>query len=281
MKILIIGGGFCGSYCAKKLEKNFDVTLIDPKEYFEFTPSIPHVICDIEHRDKIRVAHKDYLKNTKLILGNVNEFNKDYVKVGKDVINYDYLVLSSGSTYKSPFKSNVVTVVSRSEDLLEYHNDVFKAQHILIIGGGLVGVEMAAELLTCTNKKVTLIDRGDSLLRRNPMKAREYAKNFLLKKGCELIFNDNVVKFGKNNFLTEKGKKLTADFAFICTGIVPNKINKTKTNKEGYIVVDEFLRVSDNVFSGGDVADLIEERTAQNARRHGKVICKNISRNFC
>ena len=31
-KIVIIGGGFAGSYCAKNLEKDFDVTLIDTKK---------------------------------------------------------------------------------------------------------------------------------------------------------------------------------------------------------------------------------------------------------
>ena len=276
MKIVIVGGGFCGSYCARKLEKKFDVTLIDLKDYFEFTPGIPHVVCDIDHRDKIRVNHKDYLKRANIIVDNVKKIDKGHIKLGSETIEYDYLILSSGSTYRSPFKSDVVTAVSRSEDLVNFHNEIEKAEHILVIGGGLVGVEMAAELLVCTNKKVTLIEQGSRLLKRNPEKVGDYAKEFLLKKGCEIIFDDKVVKFGKNKFLTEKGKKLIADFAFICTGIIPNKINKIKSDENGYIIVDEFLMVSDNIFAGGDVVRLNEERTAQNSRRHAQVICKNI-----
>ena len=34
-KILVIGGGFAGSYIAKKLEKKFDVTLVDTKDLKE------------------------------------------------------------------------------------------------------------------------------------------------------------------------------------------------------------------------------------------------------
>ncbi|MBI2106459.1 FAD-dependent oxidoreductase [Candidatus Woesearchaeota archaeon] len=283
MNIVIIGGGFCGSYCARNLEKKFDVTLIDSKDYFEFTPGIPHVVCDINHRDEIRVKHKDYLKKANVIVGKVGSIEKNYVKVNKENINYDYLVLSSGSTYRSPFKSDIVTAVSRSEDLVNFHNEIEKAEHILVIGGGLVGVEMAAELLSCTNKKVTLIEQGSRLLKRNPEKVGDYAKEFLFKKGCEIIFDDKVVKFGKNKFLTEKGKKLTADFAFICTGIIPNsdiKSENIKLDEKGFIIVDEFLRVSDNIFAGGDVASLNEERTAQNSRRHAQVICKNIVNNI-
>ena len=38
--VVIIGGGFAGSVCAKKLEQDFKVTLVDTEDYFEFTPSI-------------------------------------------------------------------------------------------------------------------------------------------------------------------------------------------------------------------------------------------------
>ena len=31
---------FIGAYCAKKLEREFDMMLIDTKDYFEFTPGI-------------------------------------------------------------------------------------------------------------------------------------------------------------------------------------------------------------------------------------------------
>ncbi|MBI4159134.1 FAD-dependent oxidoreductase [Candidatus Woesearchaeota archaeon] len=281
MVVVIVGGGFCGSYCARKLEKKFDVILIDSKDYFEFTPGIPHVVCDIEHRDKIRVRHEDYLRKAKIIIGTVETVTKDYVRVNNKIINYDYLILSSGSIYRSPFKSNIITAVSRSEDLVNFHNEIEKAEHILVIGGGLVGVEMAAELLTYTNKEVTLIEQGSRLLKRNPEKVGDYAKEFLLKKECEIIFDDKVVKFGKNNFLTEKGKQLVADFAFICTGIIPNskfdfKGFDVKFDAKGYLIVDEYLRISDSIFVGGDVVSLNEERTAQNARRHAETICKNI-----
>ena len=39
-KVVVVGGGFTGSNTARLLEKDFDVTLIDTKSYFVFTPSI-------------------------------------------------------------------------------------------------------------------------------------------------------------------------------------------------------------------------------------------------
>ncbi len=281
MNIVIVGGGFCGSYCARKLEKYFDVTLIDSNDYFEFTPGIPHVVCDVKHRDAIRVKHADYLKKAKVIVGNVTKINIHNVFIGNQKFFYDYLILSAGSAYKTPFKSEIISSITRSQDLLDVHEHVEKAETILVIGGGLVGTEMAAELLICMNKKVILIDQGDILIRRNPVKAKEYAEKFLIKHGCNIIFNDAVVKFTKNDFVTKNGKILHADFAFICTGIIPNskfdfKNIDIKFDAKRHLIADEYLRISNSIFAGGDVVSLNEERTAQNARRHAEIICKNV-----
>jgi hypothetical protein len=37
-KLVIVGGGYAGTYAAVKLQNHFDTTLIDTKSYFEFTP---------------------------------------------------------------------------------------------------------------------------------------------------------------------------------------------------------------------------------------------------
>ena len=47
MKILILGGGFGGIYCAKRLQqikqKNMDIELISDNNYFIFQPLLPEV----------------------------------------------------------------------------------------------------------------------------------------------------------------------------------------------------------------------------------------------
>ena len=55
-KIIIIGGGFAGAYCAWKLEKDFDVTLIDNISAFGlliFFLVIKVFFLDASHIDKI------------------------------------------------------------------------------------------------------------------------------------------------------------------------------------------------------------------------------------
>ena len=80
-RVVIIGGGFAGSFVASKLERDFLVTLIDSKDYFEYTPSILRLVVNPKIISKIRVSHKNYLKKSEIVVGHVNEISKEYVKV--------------------------------------------------------------------------------------------------------------------------------------------------------------------------------------------------------
>ncbi len=282
-KVVIIGGGFCGSLCARKLERNFKVTLIDKHDYFEFIPAVPRILLSGTDNSKIRILHSQYLKNSNIIKSEVNKVDKGFVQLenGRKV-DYDYLVIAAGSRY-TPFKAENAVSISRSTDLLKYSTKIKKANSILIIGGGLVGVELAGELTTKTNKKITIVQGGDRLIERNSVRASEYVKNFLEKRGCEILFNERIKKpvEGEKTFYTESGKKIKAELAFICTGITPNSdilnfYDKKKIDSRGYLIVNKNLKVSDNIFAGGDISSLSEEKTAQNAIRNAETICKNI-----
>src|SRR3989338_5693574 len=76
---VIIGGGFAGSLLARKLESFFKVTLIDTKDYFEFTPGILRTIVEPSHIRKIQVMHSHYLRKARVIRGEVKEVTEKEV----------------------------------------------------------------------------------------------------------------------------------------------------------------------------------------------------------
>lgn len=117
-------------------------------------------------------------------------------------------------------------------------SDIYK---ILIIGGGLVGVEMAAEIIcSFPGKEVVLVHSQSTLISRFPKKAIRYVENFLKERGVTIICNERVI--GHKNqvlflsflssylvliivlkiFATDVGTEITAEVAFLCTGIQPN-----------------------------------------------------------
>jgi len=284
-KIVIIGGGFAGSYAAKKLEKDFDVTLVDSKDYFEFTPGVLRTIVEPQHIKKIQILHTHYLKRAKVIMGIVSEISKNYLLANNKKISFDYLVICSGSSYNPPFKEKKIVIAARAKHLRESYKCLCEAKRILIIGGGLVGVELAAEITThYDNKKITIINMSDRLIERNPPKAIKHAEKFLKKRGVKIIYNEMVItQKTKNLFLTDKGNKFSADITFLCTGITPNfdfmkKNFSNKLDKSNQIKVNDYLQVQGvkNIFSAGDINDRAVEKTAQNAERQAGIVVKNI-----
>ncbi len=286
-KVVIAGGGFAGALIAKALDKDsvFNVTLIDAKDYFEFTPGVLRSIVDPLHLKKIQVLHSAYLKRTKIVNGEVNEATEHDVAVGKQRIPFDYLVVSSGSTYTMPIKQQNVVFATRGTTLRNYHEKLCAAKTILIIGGGIVGVELAAEIAAqYYDKHVILVHSRDTLMPRMPAKAQQYAHSFLKKRGVEFVFNERITEGSGATYATKSGKRITADLAFLCTGIKPNtqflfKNFKDRLDEKNQVYTSVYLQMKghENIFAAGDVTAIPEEKTAQNAEEQAKIIAHNIS----
>jgi NADH dehydrogenase FAD-containing subunit len=161
---------------------------------------------------------------------------------------------------------------------------VVASPKVLIIGGGLVGVEIAGELLTKTSgKDLTIVHPYERLLERNPHKASNYARKFLEKHGAKIIFGEKVVKHEGNKFITDKGNEIEADVGLWCAGIKCNPwfmkgFPEAVFSERKALNVNEFLQLVgfENIFVGGDINSVKEEKTAQNAERHAELIVKNM-----
>src|SRR3989338_8684688 len=103
-RIVIIGGGFAGSFAVKQLEKHFAVTLIDEKDYFEFTPSILKTLVHPSSAKSIQVLHRQYLRHAQIVKGSVSRIDEEVVFIAKKKYPFDYLLIASGSRYASPIK---------------------------------------------------------------------------------------------------------------------------------------------------------------------------------
>jgi NADH dehydrogenase FAD-containing subunit len=283
-KVVIIGGGFAGLFLAQNLSDDFDVVLIDSKPFFEFTPGILRTLVEPKHADKIQVMYKKVLKNIEFILDSVKSVGKKVSLEGGDELNYDYLVICSGSGYREPIKEQKVVLASRANTLVDAFQQVENANSICIIGGGTVGVELAAEIATkYTGKEINLVHSRERLMDRNNPKSSDYAAYFLKKSGVNIIFNERVVSGDKKSVKTDKGRVISSDIVFSCMGIKPNsdfmtgKMKKLLDEK-GFIKVNDFLQVDSfsNIFAVGDVNTSQVEKTAQNAKNEAKIVAKNI-----
>lgn len=288
MKVIIIGGGFCGSKTAKILEKqkNIDLTLIDKKNYFEYYPSLPKTIKNNSNISKIKKYYKDFLKKSNIIIDEVIEVNKKYVITRKQKKHYfDLLVISSGIEYPIFLKNtkNVYTL-TKSENIYKINITLKNSKKILIIGGGLIGVETAAEIADKTkDKEIIIVHPHNRLIERNPVHISKKAEQILKKKQIKIIFNEKIVNKEKKFYISNKKNRYDADIAIWCAGIKYNpffmkKFNEKIFSEKKSLKVNSYLQLkyNKNIFVGGDITDISEEKTGYNAERHGQIIAQNI-----
>eukprot|EP01102_Stenamoeba_stenopodia_P001054 TRINITY_DN10935_c0_g1_i2.p1 TRINITY_DN10935_c0_g1~~TRINITY_DN10935_c0_g1_i2.p1 ORF type:complete len:330 (+),score=93.46 TRINITY_DN10935_c0_g1_i2:235-1224(+) len=277
IRVVVIGGGFAGVAAAKKLEQYFNVTLVDKKKYFEFTPSLLRTFVDPEHAGLIQVEFSNFLERTYVINQTVTEVTqKEVVTANNNRLPYDYLVLASGSSY-APSGDNPIVVSGRDCAPTFNHNaiKIQKANKILIVGGGIVGIELAGEIIEkYPTKQLIILTSSDRLLPRCPARAIRYTENFFRERGTQIILNERLEKSVGNLFYTSSGRQpIEADLAFYCLGIVPNTQFLKKScfeecvDEKGFLIVNEFLQLGghNNIFVAGDLTAIKEEKLAQGA----------------
>ncbi len=287
MDVTIIGGGFSGATIAKNLDKikNINVTLFDKKPYFEYGPGLPKLISNKDYDKKIIVKYDDFLENTNVISEEVVSISPELIHTNKNGYRYDNLVISCGIKYPIFLKSKKnVFIVAELNNCKKASEKIKDSRKILIVGGGLIGVEVASEIaITYPEKEVIIVHSKDRLLERNTKNTSKIAENFFKRKNVKIFYNEKVVENNNNIFLTDKKRKINADVAVWCAGVKCDSsflkdFNENIFSDRNCLKVDKTLRLKgyNNIFVGGDITDILEEKTAQNSERHAKIITKNI-----
>jgi NADH dehydrogenase FAD-containing subunit len=299
-RLVIVGGGFTGCYVAKRVERHFETTLVDAKDYFEFTPSILRVLTEPNHWKAIQIPHSRYLD---LRYAAVQHGHVASVSGGDVVLNsgvrlpYDVLVFATGSSYAQPIKETceqAVFYASRGATLANAHRQLRSARSALIVGGGIVAVELAAEIVEHFGNtvKVTIAHSGERLMSRQggaaiPDGVAQYCHRRLTEMGVDIRLKERILTraVGEHQYRSESGAEFQADVVFVCTGIVPNsellaanpQFSAALDDKR-YAIVDDHLRLRgfDNIFCGGDVCNVREEKLAQAAEYQAAVIVHNL-----
>ena len=288
-QVLIIGGGFAGVATAQNLSKNgVDTLLVDKKDYFEVTYAVLRDVADPERNSgQGRRRYSDLLSG-KFVHSGVVELKSNEARLENGVIvSFDHVVIASGSRYPSlPLAKSVSSnsIDARNIELAEYHRQLKQASEVLIIGGGVVGVELAGEIAyAMPNLKVILAHRSSALLDGFKPKAQLKALKQLERLQVEVQFNKEYEAQGSVYIDQNSKTKLTPDLVFAATGTLPNNEFLTSffshiVNERGLVKVEENLQVKGepNMFAIGDIADVGEAKLGYLALEQGKYVAKTI-----
>ena len=275
MKVLIIGNGIAAVTSAQSLSKDPDIDLtILSKEpnYYYARPRLWSYIAGEITRDELFVRDEDWYRENriKVMLGEtavkILPESKRVETLDGKFYEYNRLLLAMGA---EPFIPPIpghsldgVFVLRTLEDADAIHTHAEESSRAVVIGGGLLGLEIA-RVLAGLGLDVTVLEVAPYLLPRQlDREGAGLLKVLLQEMGLKIRTNVQVKQIdGENSvssILLEDGERLFTDLVLLSTGIRSNTNLATAaglTVNRG-IVVDHNLQTSDkDIYAAGDAAE--------------------------
>ena len=297
---IIVGGGLTGAIAAQTLREEGSggrIILLggEPHRPYERPPLSKDYLQGKAERDSI-FAHPEpwYADHAvELRLGtavtSLDPAVRTVTTASGAQLGYDKLLLTTGSTPRrlSVPGANLdgVHYLRTVDDSVRIKAGFAQAHRVAIIGGGWIGLEIAAAARNA-GLDVTLLERSQLPLLRvlGPETAPIFA-DLHRDHGVDLRCQAAVAELtGKNGAATgvilKDGSRIDADMILVAVGITPNTQLAAQAGLEvdNGILVDEHLRTSDvNIFAAGDVCHGDKPRLGRhirvehwaNARRQG------------
>ncbi len=319
MKVVIIGGVAAGPKAASKIMRNCpdaEVTIVEKGELLSYAGcGLPYYVSGVVEKQEELMATPVGTVRDAVFFNNVKNvrtmnhseavgIDRKAKKVAvessdgvKHDLEYDKLVLATGATPVKPRLPGValgkIFVLHGVEDAegIKAQLGARKALDAVIVGGGLIGVEVAEALTEC-GCRVTIIEMLKNILPMlDPEMAVMVEKHFE-QKGVRVLTGTRVLGFeGKQNVrkvLTDK-TDVNVDMVVLAIGVRPNvslaENAGLELGKTGALKVDLRMCTSDpDIYAVGDCAESLNMVTGKpcfiplgsTANKHGRVAANNI-----
>ena len=287
--VVIIGNGISGVTLARHIRKLSDkkITIISAEsDYFFSRTALMYVYMGhmkFEHTQPYEnwFWKKSNIDLKKGYVNNIDTDNKTLYFAEGDQMSYDKLVIATGSKpnkfgWPGEDLKGVQGLYSKQdlENLEIYAPNNQVCKRAVIVGGGLIGIELA-EMLNSRNISVTFLVRESSfwnsvLPEGESQMINRHIKNhhidLRLSTNLKEIISDENRKV-KSIVIEETNEEIPCDFVGLTAGVSPNisfiKESKIETNKG--VLVNRFLETNiKDVYAIGDCA---EQREAIGNRR--------------
>ncbi|MDT3995098.1 dihydrolipoyl dehydrogenase [Mammaliicoccus fleurettii] len=177
------------------------------------------------------------------------------------LVNNNVLIATGSRPIELPFlKFNHHTVVS-SDDMMQLES---LPHNILIIGGGVIGLEFAS-LLSDLGVEVTVIEAGDSIIPNEQQEISKTIKRSFEENGIKIyekmpLSEENILVQDNHVEVQIQDSNETFDKVLVAVGRTPNteelSLNNTKikTDDKGYIITNDVYQTDDkHIYAVGDV----------------------------
>jgi NADH dehydrogenase FAD-containing subunit len=292
--VVVVGGGYGGIAVAKALDETSDVVLVEQKDAFMHNIAALRALVDPSWLPRIFFSYDGLLGNGRVVRDRAVLVDPNRVVTASgEEIAADYVVLATGSRYPFPAKTDLVDTHKAQEQVRKAHRALAKADRVLLVGAGPVGIELAGEIRhVWPEKSIVLLDTADQVLGGpfNPeLKAElrrqlaEFRVDVLLGSALREMPPTEPGELGTFMVTTEGGTEVTADIWFRCYGVVPNsnylgQALASARRSDGFVEVGPTLQVAGQttVFALGDLSTA-DAKMAGFARHEAATVVDNIN----
>ncbi|MEQ8424690.1 MAG: FAD-dependent oxidoreductase [Cyclobacteriaceae bacterium] len=305
-KIVIIGNGIAGVTAARNIRKrgNDKIIIISSEtEHFFSRTALMYIYMGHMRYENTKPYEDWFWKKNNI------ELVKDYVKKvdtgeralhlsSNNVLNYDILIIASGS------KSNKfgwpgqdlkgVQGLYSYPDLELMERNTVGVKRAVIVGGGLIGIEMA-EMLLSRKIPVTFLIREKcfwnnvlpeqeaQLISRH---VREHHVDLRESTELQEILSDDEGKV--KGVVTKNGDQIDCEFVGLTVGVTPNIdfLQDSGLETKKGILVNEYLQTNiENVFAIGDCVERTYElpgrRNIEQVWYTGRMMGEVVAQTIC
>lgn len=277
MRIVVIGNNVAGTNVAKALrDADADVEIVvytDESTPYYARPKLIDLISGTVKEQEMLFFPAEWYEKNRIQLNLDSKVERidheaKMVHVAGAEVSYDRLVLANGSSsFLPPFKGlpkeNVFTLrtLQDAKNIIASADD---AKEVVIIGGGLLGLETARALSTgFSGVSITVLEYAEHLL----MRQLDHEGASILQKWIENGGTKVLAKAETEEILGETrvtavklkdGRTIPADMVVVSAGARPNLdlARQAGLNVNRGVVVDGSLRTSHaDIFAVGDVAE--------------------------
>lgn len=293
-QVVIIGAGFAGLTCARELagKQGIAVTVVDRNPFQLFSPLLYQVATGGLPEDDIAYPVRAAIDGVTFRRGEVVYIGTKAKTIRLEdgtVIPFDDLVLAAGSTGTTFGVSGVAEHAMQMKTihearairrrLLQTYEDVEmgrapkEALRVVVVGGGPTGVELAgaiAELQKGMKREypdlaplatVTLLEAGSRVLPMFTEKSSAHAKKELEHIGVDVRVDAAVDRMYPTDVHLKDGEVFPAGTIIWAAGVAAYEQWSFLglTDRMNRLTVDEYLRVSDDIWVIGDTANFALE----------------------
>lgn len=304
--IVIIGNGVSGVTAARHIRKLSDhrVTIISAEsKYFFSRTALMYVFMGHMKFENTQPYENWFWKKNRidLVEGLVEfidaEASKVVLRNGTEIL-FDDLILATGSRpnkfgWPGQDLKGVQGMYSK-QDLETLEENAKDCKRAVIVGGGLIGIEMA-EMLHSRNIPVTFLVRETSFWNGVlPKEQSEMVNREILENHIDLRLSTNLQEIISDEngrakaVLTDKGETIECSVVGLTAGVSPNiefvKSSAIETNRG--VLVNEFLETNiKNIYAIGDCAEqhqaIDQRRPIEAVWYTGRMMGETVARTIC